>query len=231
VEKFTDVDYEEIQEDVYYTAVQVASIIGVDVSVIRSWTKPDAFENELDIKRVNGRRVFTKQDIENIKFIKDLRDKKYPVKQIKEVIAKKGFKYAEYDSGLIDPKDPFGFDALSIKITEENKKQLKIFIQELINENNKLINTVDNKVNRIEEIALDQEESMKNIQKELQEQKEENRKLSIQLVDIKNSMDENNRLAEMSNNLRQKELERKKESEEPPQQQIGFFGKLFGKKK
>lgn len=230
MDKFTDVDYEEIQEDVYYTAVQVASIIGVDVSVIRSWTKSDAFENELDIKRVNGRRVFTKQDIENIKFIKDLRDKKYPVKQIKELVAKKGFKYAEYDGGLIDPKDPFGFEALSIKITEENKKQLKIFMQEMINENTKLINTVDNRVNRIEEIAIDQEEQMKKIQKELQEQKEENQKLSIQLVDIKKSMDENNRLAEISNNLRQKELDRKKESEEQTQNQ-GFFEKLFGKRK
>lgn len=229
MDKFTDVDYEEIQDDIYYTAVQVASIIGVDVSVIRSWTKPETFENELDIKRVNGRRVFTKQDIENIKFIKDLRDKNFQIKLIKEWIAKKGFRYAEYDGGLIDPKDPFGFDALSVKITEENQKQLKAFALEIIKENNKLTDFVKNKVDKMEEIALDQEEQMKDIKKELQEQKEVNEKLSEQLIDIKKAMDENNRLAEMSNKLRKNELERKKETEEQNQHQ-GLFSKWFGKK-
>lgn len=191
MDKFTDVDFEEIQEDIYYTAVQVATIIGVDVSVIRSWTKPDTFENELDIKRVNGRRVFTKQDIENLKFIKDLRDKNFQIKLIKEWISKKGFRYAEYDGGLIDPKDPFGFDALSIKITEENSKQLKAFVFEIIKENQKLVNIIndkieslDDKIAKIEGISIDTEESTNEIKNVVSEQSKVNEELSRQLEQV-----------------------------------------------
>lgn len=132
---FTDVDYEEIDPEVTYTAVQVAKIIQEDISTVRSWCSSSAFEEELNIKRVNGRRIYSAKDIENLKFIKALREKNMPIKQIKNYISKQGFKYREYDAGLIDPKDPNGFDVLADRILEKNTNYMKDFLKKLIQYN------------------------------------------------------------------------------------------------
>ena len=181
MDNFTDVDYIELNlpDDIYLTAVDVAKILKIDVSVLRSWTKPETFENELNIKRVNGRRVFTKQDVENLQFIKSLRDKNYQIKLIKEWVSKRGFKYAEYDGGLIDTKDPMGFNALSEKIMSKNKEQLMLFVQEIITENINLINSVNNKIDliddrisKIEGYSRDTEELTNEIKNEAKEYRE-----------------------------------------------------------
>ena len=232
MEDFTDVDYIELNlpDDIYLTAVDVAKILKIDVSVLRSWTKPETFENELNIKRVNGRRVFTKQDVENLQFIKNLRDKNYQIKLIKEWVSKKGFKYAEYDGGLIDTKDPMGFNALAESIMSKNKEQLMLFVQEIIKENVNLINTVNNKIDiiddrisKIEGYSRDTEELTNEIKNEVKEHKEisniVNKNLEKTNENLSKSIENNEKIEEninktLENNKKEMIEENKKYLEE-----------------
>ena len=127
-----DVSYTELKDDIYYTAVQVAEILNEPVTTIRGWAKDESFGDLLELKRENGRRKYTKKDIENLKFIKELIDKKYSYSQIREIISKRGFSFGEYDSGLINPNDPLGFEALAIKITQKQDEKLKLMQKHIL---------------------------------------------------------------------------------------------------
>lgn len=130
-EKFTDVDFQELDDGVYYTAVQVAEILGETDSTIRSWCKDSALGEVLNIKKVNGRNKFTKNDIEKLKFVKELRDRNYSISQTREYISKQGFQFGEFDSGLINPKDPLGFEALSIMLAKKQDEKLELFKKDI----------------------------------------------------------------------------------------------------
>lgn len=138
-----DVDeYSAVEDLTYYNAVQVAEIIGEPVSTVRTWTRDDCFGDLLNIKKVNGRRVYVKQDIENLKYIKELRRQNYGIAQTREYISKQGFKYGEYDAGLVDPKDPLGFEALAIKLTQKQNEELQEFKKSLVNEMDKFMHSI-----------------------------------------------------------------------------------------
>lgn len=130
-EKFTDVDFQELDDGVYYTAVQVAEILGETDSTIRSWCKESSLGDVLNIKKVNGRNKFTKNDIEKLKFVKELRDRNYSISQTREYISKQGFQFGEFDSGLINPKDPLGFEALSIMLAKKQDEKLELFKKDI----------------------------------------------------------------------------------------------------
>lgn len=129
---FTDVSYTELKDDIYYTAVQVAEILNEPVTTIRNWAKDESFGDLLELKRENGRRKYTKKDIDNLKFIKELVDKKYSYTQIREIISKRGFSFGEYNSGLINPNDPLGFEALAIQITQKQDEKLEIMRNQIL---------------------------------------------------------------------------------------------------
>lgn len=129
---FTDVSYTELKDNIYYTAVQVAEILNEPVTTIRGWAKDEAFGDLLELKRDNGRRKYTKKDIDNLKFIKELIDKKYSYTQIREIISKRGFSFGEYNGGLIDINDPLGFEALAIQITQKQDEKLEIMKNQIL---------------------------------------------------------------------------------------------------
>lgn len=130
-ETIYNAEYKSLDDLVYYTATQVAEIVGEPVTTIYSWVKDDCFGDLLKLNKVNGRRVFTKQDIENIKYIKELRLRNYSIQQTRDYISKQGFEFGEYNSGLVDPKDPLGFEALAIKITQKQNEELQRFKNDL----------------------------------------------------------------------------------------------------
>lgn len=160
-ENIVDVhEYDEVSSldsNIFYTAVQVAEILGENITTVRSWAKQEVLGDLLDIKRVNGRNVFTKVDIENLKFVQELRSKNFKISQIREIVSKRGFKYAEYDSGLIDTKDPLGFQALAISIAEENNKRLN----ECILKHENMLREFG--VNLLQEVKLMLNENEKNV--------------------------------------------------------------------
>lgn len=167
-------EYKDLDDLVYFTAIQVAEMVGEPVTTIYSWVKDDCFGDLLKLNKVNGRRVFTKHDIENIRYIKELRNKNYSIQQTRDYISKQGFKFGEYDGGLIDPKDPLGFEALAIKLTQKQNEELQAFKKDIITEMSKymyamreddrkylqgisdeLSLSLESKISKIEKLSID----------------------------------------------------------------------------
>lgn len=191
-----DVQYTDTINIKYYTAVQVADEVNENVTTIRSWTQMDKFGDILDIQRVNGRRVFTKEDIIKIKFIKSLRDAGMSINQIKEYISKNGFEYAEYNSGLVDPKDPLGFQALASALSIEVDSKLQQFMdavtQSIVEANEQVLKEAKKDIiESVSDVVDDRLEVMSNTIKEdnsvIQEKisEEINKKLDDSINEIK----------------------------------------------
>lgn len=175
MDNIIQVDYVDVDKITYYTAVQVAEEIDEPVSTVRGWSGKD-FVEELNIKKINSRKCYTKEDIKRLKFIKELRKNNMSINQIKIHIGKNGFKYADYDSGLVNPKDPLGFQALASALSVEVDSKLNIFMDKLaqqVGEMNKqqleriseglnevMIDTLDEKMN---EFKTELEENAKYI--------------------------------------------------------------------
>jgi hypothetical protein len=233
IDKYNDVEFKEIpkDEECMVTAVKIGEIINEPASRVRKWA--EYHEDNLYIKKVNGRFAYTQKSIDQFKFIKELKQEKNMThEQIRQHMNKHGMQYSQYDGGLIDPKDPFGYEALSSAISQKTEKQLKEFLVNFVQyqeKNNKeLVKAVTIEVEQTVQEQL--EDSMSGIQKELESQREENKKLSEQLNSIQKEIAVTQDLNLKMDNLKILMEQRKKESEEQPQHQ-GFFEKLFGKKK
>lgn len=188
---FSDTSYFQVPEDneCILNAVQLGKLIDEPATTIRSWA--DKHDKYLYIKKVNDRFVYTQASVEQFKFIKDLcRNKNFTHKQITDHIKQHGFEYSKYDSGLVDIKDPLGYQALASALALENQKQLKEFLTNFIQyqeqNNEELVKSVRIEVSQTVQDQI--EESMNGIEKELQEQKEENKKLSQQLEQVHNEL-------------------------------------------
>jgi len=230
---FSDTSYFQVPEDneCILNAVQLGKLIDEPATTIRSWA--DKHDKYLYIKKVNDRFVYTQASIEQFKFIKDLcRNKNFTHKQITDHIKQHGFEYSKYDSGLVDIKDPLGYQALASALALENQKQLKQFLTDFVQyqeeSHEKLIESVKTEVEQTVQEQL--EESMSGIQKELELQREENKKLSNQIDDMHREIavtnDLNNRINHALENMEQ----RKKEFEEK-QEPKSIFSKIFNFKK
>ena len=191
IDKYNDVEYIEIptNEECMVTAVKIGEILEEPPSRIRKWA--EYHEDNLYVKKVNGRFAYTQKSIDQFKFIKDLKlNKNMTHEQIKQHMHKHGMQYSKYDGGLIDPKDPFGYEALSSAISQKTENQLKEFLVKFVeyqdHNNKELIKSITSEV---EQTVQDQiEESMSEIEKELELQKESNKQLSQQLSDVQQEL-------------------------------------------
>ncbi|NFT08132.1 MerR family transcriptional regulator [Clostridium botulinum] len=189
--KYTDVSYFHVPEDseCVLNAVQLSKLIDEPDTTVRSWA--DKHQQFLYIKKINNRFVYTQASVNQFKFIKDLcRNKNFTHKQISEHIKQHGFKYQSYDSGLVNPEDPLGFQALSSALALENKKQLQEFLSSFIEyhqqENNKLVESIKSEISLTVQDQM--EISMSTIKSQLQLQKEDNIKLNRQLEEMKKEL-------------------------------------------
>lgn len=121
-----DTDYEEVDNVIYLSAPQLAlKIKDTDIRV-RHWA--DEFGDLIGIEKINGRKRYKESDIYKFAFIKDLIDNKnFKHDQVRIYLEKHGFKYEKYDSGLVNPKDPLGFEALASAINTEVTLTLEQF--------------------------------------------------------------------------------------------------------
>lgn len=225
-----DADFEEIEKDqllqhkninkepLYYTRVQVASILKVKESTVSYWSKE--FQPLLKLKIINMTRKYTKQDIQNLMFIqKLLKEDGLTIQQAFDYCSEKGFNNEE---GLIDQQNPLAVQTFISAMTVEFDKKVAKMQNGIIAQQQEMINSLQqiilvNNEELKKEISLTVDET---ITEKMNEFKEEYTK----------EMQENNRLAQMSYNLLLKQEQRKKEVEGQNQHQ-GFFEKLFGKKK
>lgn len=219
-ETIYNAEYQSLDDLVYYTATQVAEMVGEPVTTIYSWVKDDCFGDLLNLNKVNGRRVFTKQDIENIRYISELRARNYSIQQTRDYISKQGFKFGEYDSGLVNPKDPLGFEALAIKLAQKQNEELQKFKKSLVSEmdefmhyimqeqkgylqgvSDELAMSLENKVEKMEKLATNMLNSSKKNLEDISESIDKNidNQLKSQIESISKIYEEEN--AELSNKI------------------------------
>ena len=212
---FTDVNFHNVPEDneCIINAVQLGKRIDEPPSTIRTWA--ESYEDYLYIKKINGRFVYTEASVDQFRFIKEMhRNKGMSHKQIADIISKHGFQYGDFNSGLVDPKDPLGYQALASAIAVENQKQLAEFLSRFVQyqeENNKLvIEKIKNEVAlTVDEIVDDKFNEFK---EEFIKEQQEEREATFKTMD-------------MVSNLNAKLEERKEESNNKK----GFLSRLLGK--
>lgn len=201
MDRYTDVNYKEIpkDEECYVTAVKIGEILELPASTIRKWA--EYHEDNLYIKKNNGRFSYTEKSIGQFKTIKELKfNKNMTHEQIKQYMSKRGKGFGEYDGGLVDPQDPFGYDVLATKISMKNEEMLKNFLSTFIQynqeENIKMLETIRTEVSLTTQEQV--KESMSTIESQLKEQREENKKLLDELEEMKKELaitkDDNNKL-------------------------------------
>lgn len=212
---FTDVNFHNVPEDneCIINAVQLGKRIDEPPSTIRTWA--ESYEDYLYIKKINGRFVYTEASVDQFRFIKEMhRNKGMSHKQIADIISKHGFQYGDFNSGLVDPKDPLGYQALASAIAVENQKQLAEFLSRFVQyqeENNKLvIEKIKNEVAlTVDEIVDDKFNEFK---EEFIKEQQEEREATFKTMD-------------MVSNLNAKLEERKEEYNNKK----GFLSILLGK--
>ncbi|WP_195966729.1 MerR family transcriptional regulator [Clostridium sp. 1001283B150210_160208_E6] len=212
---FTDVNFHNVPEDneCIINAVQLGKRIDEPPSTIRTWA--ESYEDYLYIKKINGRFVYTEASVDQFRFIKEMhRNKGMSHKQIADIISKHGFQYGDFNSGLVDPKDPLGYQALASAIAVENQKQLAEFLSRFVQyqeENNKLvIEKIKNEVAlTVDEIVDDKFNEFK---EEFIKEQQKEREATFKTMD-------------MVSNLNAKLEERKEEYNNKK----GFLSRLLGK--
>lgn len=141
-ENIVDVEFDDVQNVIYLSAPQLAKKIGTTEATIRTWA--DMYGDLIGIEKINGRKTYKETQVPCFAFIKDLVESKNMKKtQVRNYISKHGFKYAEFNSGLVDPKDPLGFQALASALSVEVHKELDNFKKDVITE---VINQVDSRL-------------------------------------------------------------------------------------
>lgn len=212
---FTDVNFHNVPEDneCIINAVQLGKRIDEPPSTIRTWA--ESYEDYLYIKKINGRFVYTEASVDQFRFIKEMhRNKGMSHKQIADIISKHGFQYGDFNSGLVDPKDPLGYQALASAIAVENQKQLAEFLSRFVQyqeENNELvIEKIKNEVAlTVDEIVDDKFNEFK---EEFIKEQQKEREATFKTMD-------------MVSNLNAKLEERKEEYNNKK----GFLSRLLGK--
>lgn len=132
-EKAIDVDYQDVGNEVYLTAPQMAQRINETETRVRYWADHEHFGKLIGTEIVNDRKRYKESEVFKYMFIKDLLDNKNMThEQAKKYISKHGFKYAEFDSGLVNPKDPLGFEALASALSIKVDEKLKSISEEII---------------------------------------------------------------------------------------------------
>ncbi len=126
-----DVNYVDIENEIYLTAPQLAQKINDTDIRVRHWG--DSFGDIIGLEKVNGRKRYKESDVPKFAFIKDLlENKNFTHEQARVYLSKHGFKYAEYDSGLVDTKDPLGFQVLAAALSVEVDNKLNQFTERIL---------------------------------------------------------------------------------------------------
>jgi DNA-binding transcriptional MerR regulator len=211
----------------YFGTSQVSEVLGIPDSKVRYYT--NVFDDILHIEISNKQRRYTQADIDKLKFIIELKEDGMTLKQIQEYCQEVDFQ----DSKEIQIKEnnPLGIQAIAKALLEQQailiNEMKQDIIDTVISEINKSLNSQNNQFNEMKdslskEVAITVEDTvdkqMKKSSKEIKDQIQNN------LVDVGNKIIEENK--RMTNDFKYITLEELKS-----QQQIGFFEKLFGKKK
>lgn len=215
-DKFIDVDYIDIQKEVFLTAPDVARETSIDEKRIRYWGDTFGDIKGCGVHKIDGRKKYTKQTIKAFKLIQKLIDEKqFSHIQVRDYISKNGFEYTSNSNDI--SKDLIGFNGLSSELSVEVEQKLNMFFETFKNyilENNKLLkDDIKEQVSlTVDEVISDELDIFKiDIQKELELQREENKKLSDQLDQVQQEL---SITKDINNKLEQQKEENKKISQQ-----------------
>ena len=224
---YSDVSYSATpkDEECILNAVALGKLIGENPSTIRLWG--DMYEEFLYIKKINGRMVYTEASVNQFRFIKDLiRDKKFTHKQIYDHISKTGFQYQKYDSGLINPEDPLGYEALASQIMIKNQDMMKQFLMEFVKYQEQFKEEIKSDIKS--EVAITVDDRMENNLNDFKEELKEDLKQEFQSYIDQREMDYKNRDTQMIDSLK-KHLEDSQRKFEENNSKKSFWSRIFNK--
>lgn len=229
MDKFNDVEYRHIptDEECFVTAVKIGDVIEEPASTIRKWA--EYHEDNLYIKKINGRYAYTQRSIEQFQFIKKLKkENKMTHEQIKIYMEKHGTKWGDYSNGLINPDDPFGYEVLSVAIAQQTENKLKefmtMFVQYQKNNNVELINTIKSNLDELEQnvddrLKISEEQTKETIRtnnesviSKLNDQEIQNVKILNHIESIQKEIAKTKDMNEKLDNIRESMEKRKNES-------------------
>lgn len=248
-EDIIDVNYQELDDDMfdkeingspmYYTRSQVARILDEPADTIGYWSR--TFGKYLNIAISNKNRVYTKKNIEQLKFIKKLkREDGLTTKQIEEYCSEKGFT----EDGLIDQSKPLAIKVVTEALLAEMNTQLAEFkkdmtkqVAEILIESQKLLlqnneialnNIKDEICVTVDEVVSEKmNEKIKNINSSIKETIKEQQDEFINKLD-KREEEAKKRLLEIDNNLKKSMEEQKRQfTEIQNSNKKSFFSRLF----
>ncbi|HDK7176576.1 TPA: MerR family transcriptional regulator [Clostridium botulinum] len=213
-------------EPLFFTTMQVSTMVGVEPSTIRFWSK--RFENLLDVEISNKNKQYKKSDVEKLKFIKKLtREDGLTLAQVQDYCSTKGFDINEIEQSVVDSSNPLAIQTIMSALTVEIDKKLNSFSENLLNEIDKrqkngilIQQEMNDKLH--ETIALTVDEIV-------------SEKLDKSVSEFKSYVDEKERQAtsrdiEMIDMLKNNMEERKKQQEEiEAEKKKSFWGRLLGK--
>lgn len=229
---YNDVDYKSVptDEECILTAVKIGELIKEPPSTVRKWA--EYHENNLYIKKVNGRFVYTQKCVEQFEFIKKLiREKGMTHEQVRQYMSKHGTECGDYSNGIINPQDPFGYEVLSSAIAQKTENELgkflKAFMQYQEENNNKQLERIDNALEQSEiaiqeKLSLSEERINKSINEHIESLEKQNKAQYEDLLkEIAVTKDMNSKLDNLRDIMNQRKEENQKEEKK------GFWSRLF----
>lgn len=128
---YIDVDYQDDSKRIrggilYYSTSQVAQMLHETPSKIRYYS--DFFSDILEIETVNKQRQYTKDNIDKLRYILDLKNDGITLKQIKQFCEEVDF---DKNKPIVKETNPLGVQAIAKALMEEQSKQIMQMKEEL----------------------------------------------------------------------------------------------------
>lgn len=246
-----DTEYDDVEDVIYLSAPQMAKKVGTTENTIRTWADENYYGDLIGIEKVNGRKTYKETQVSSFAFIKDLVENKNMKKsQVRKYIEKHGFKYADYNSGLVNPKDPLGFEALAAALSVGTKKELDNFKKEILDQLKQYMilqgeavnNILDNTILKVDEVVTEKmEENSKEIsdkldkstEKTIQLQQENQKQLNEVALTVdkieKSNSEMNDRIKELLEDPKALNKLIKKEKNNENKRLNRIFNKIFNK--
>lgn len=110
----------------YYTTKQVAEIIEEPDSTVRYWSR--YFEKHLEFIYSNKNRAYTKQDVNRLLQIRELKRRGMTLSQIEEYFLNNGF---QDSNGEVDSKNPLAMEVFMESLTTNMDQKMETFQKDL----------------------------------------------------------------------------------------------------
>ncbi len=128
-----DVDFIDIEKEVFLTAPDVAREIPDDEKRVRYWGDVFGDIKKCGVYKIDGRKKYTKQTIKAFKVIQKLiDDKQFTHAQVRDYVSKNGFEYISDNKNDLS-KDLIGYNGLSSELSVELEQKLNVFQENIKN--------------------------------------------------------------------------------------------------